>query len=425
MIEQALQGIRIVDLSMGWAGPLACRQLADMGADVIKVESCERFDWWRSWEATPEWIADDGAEKSVAFNMVNRNKRAITLDLEHPDGRDLLLQLVGTAHAVVENYSGGVLPKLNLGYDVFKVSNPNIILLSMPAFGSTGPWADFRAYGSTVEHSSGLPHLNGLPEDPPTMHHVAYGDAVGGLNGAGALLVALRHQARTGQGQFVDLSQVEGLFPLAAHGIMQYAASQTPWVRRGNDSMIALPHGVYPCQGDDAWIVIQIQNADQWRALQALAAPFLDSIDDPAQEVRSELDARLSDWTRTQPAEPLMQQLQAQRVPAAATRKASELLEDPQLVARGYWQWMERAVVGRQPNPSPPFRVGGDSDTVANEPVGLQSPAPTLGEHNRAVLVDELGISEAEYVRLKRSGVIGTRPTLRGARKGSEGLDKT
>ena len=280
MIETSLKGIRVVDLSMGWAGPLACRQLADMGADVIKVESCERFDWWRSWEATPEWIADDGAEKSSAFNMVNRNKRAITLDLEHPDGTDLLLKLVSTAHAVVENFSGGVLPRLGLGYDVFKAIKENIILLSMPAFGSTGPWRDFRAYGSTVEQSSGLPHLNGLPEDPPTMHHVAYGDAVGGLNGAAALLVALRHQARTGEGQFVDLSQVEALFPLAAHGIMHFAATQTAPPRHGNQSLEAAPHGVYRCAGDDNWIVVQVYSDTQWQSLQHIAAPELADIKD-------------------------------------------------------------------------------------------------------------------------------------------------
>ena len=154
MLSDALSAITVIDLTMGWAGPLATRNLADMGADVIKVESCERFDWWRSWEATPEWIADDGAEKSNQFNMVNRNKRAITLDLEHPEGRRLLLELVRTANAVVENFSGGVLPKLDLSYDVFRSVRSDVILLSMPAFGSTGPWRLFRAYGSTVEQSS-------------------------------------------------------------------------------------------------------------------------------------------------------------------------------------------------------------------------------------------------------------------------------
>ncbi|MEJ2090533.1 MAG: CoA transferase, partial [Gammaproteobacteria bacterium] len=244
-MTRPLEGIRIVDLSMGWAGPLACRHMADMGADVIKVESCERFDWWRSWEATPEWIADDGAEKSAAFNMVNRNKRSVTLDLEHAEGRRMLLDLVRRSNAVVENFSGGVMRKLELSYDVLRSVREDVILLSMPAFGSTGPWAEFRAYGSTVEQSSGLPHLNGLPEDPPTMQHVAYGDAVGGLTGASALVTALRHQARTGQGQFVDLSQVEALHALGVHGILEHDVMGPPFRRLGNRSLRFAPHGVY------------------------------------------------------------------------------------------------------------------------------------------------------------------------------------
>ena len=271
-----LEGICIIDLSMGWAGPLATRHLADLGADVIKVEGLERFDWWRSWEATEEWIADDGAEKATNFNTVNRNKRGITLELEHPEGRALLLRLVARAHAVVENFSGGVLPKLNLGYEQFREVKDDIILLSMPAFGSTGPWSGLRAYGSTVEQASGLPHLNGYAEDPPTMHHVAYGDAVGGLNGAAALLVALNHLACTGEGQFVDLSQVEALFPLGVHGIVHYSATGKAPPRTGNCSAPYAPHGVYPCRGEDQWILIQASEEDQWQALKREAAGRLD-----------------------------------------------------------------------------------------------------------------------------------------------------
>jgi crotonobetainyl-CoA:carnitine CoA-transferase CaiB-like acyl-CoA transferase len=404
MIERSLNGIRIVDLSMGWAGPLAARQLADMGADVIKVESCERFDWWRSWEATPEWIEDNGAEKSSAFNMVNRNKRAITLDLEDTDGRDLLLRLVRTAHAVVENFSGGVLPKLNLDYETFKRVNEKIILLSMPAFGSTGPWRNFRAYGSTVEQASGLPHLNGLAQDPPTMHHVAYGDAVGGLNGAAALLVALRHQARSGEGQFVDLSQVEALFPLAAHGIMHFSATQSELPRTGNQTAEAAPHGVYACAGDDEWIVIQIYNDEQWQALRQQASPYLNAITDRLAQHKA-LDQAIGAWTENKNAHQLMRTLQAKHIPAAATHKASTLLNDEHLAERGYWQWMNRAVVGNQPNPSAPFRA-------SNVAVELTSPAPTMGEHNHEVLVEELEISEQEFERLMGRGVIGNRPRM-------------
>lgn len=409
-MTRALGGIRIVDLTMGWAGPLATRYLADLGADVIKVESCERFDWWRSWEATPEWIADDGAEKSTQFNMVNRNKRSVTLDLEHPDGRRLLLELVRTANAVVENYSGGVLPKLGLGYEVFRGVRENIILLSMPAFGSTGPWRTFRAYGSTVEQSSGLPHLHGHPEDPPTMLHVAYGDAVGGLNGAAALLTALRHQRRTGQGQYVDLSQVESLFPLAAHGILEFAASGEAPLRRANRSPSSAPHGVYPCaaaEGEpDQWLVLQVASEDQWRVL-AAHIPGLEAFGGLADRLArvEALDACIADWTRSRSAHALMMELQGLGVPAAATHAASTLLGDPHLGARGYWQWLERAVVGNQPNPSAPYRLGAG-------PLPIRAPAPTMGQHNVEVLGGLLGLDAAALTALESAGVIGTRPRM-------------
>lgn len=410
----ALAGIRIVDLSMGWAGPLACRQLADMGADVIKVESCERFDWWRSWEATPEWIEDNGAEKSTAFNTVNRNKRNITLDLEDEEGRDLLLQLIATANVVVENYSGSVLPKLNLGYEIFREVNEKIILVSMPPFGSNGAWAQFRAYGSTVEQSAGLPHLTGLADDAPTMMHVALGDSIGGLTGASALLVALRHQARTGEGQFVDLSQVEGLFPLASHGILEFSATGKAPPRAGNANREYAPHGVYPCAGEDTWIVIEARDDREWNALLGVVGSSLADFGNMPDRLarRSELDAALAAWTRARPAQEAEQTLRAAGMPAAATLGPGDVLNSEQLIERGYWQWLERAVVGNQPNPSAPFREAG------NGPHPIAAPAPTLGQHNAEVLGGVLGLTEADLVRLTASGVIGTRPRMPGTKPG-------
>lgn len=405
--NNTLEGIRIIDLSMGWAGPLACRHMADMGADVIKVESCERFDWWRSWEATPEWIAANGAEKSTAFNMVNRNKRDITLDLEHPEGRQLLLDLVGKAHCVVENYSGSVLPKLNLSYEVFRAVNPAIVLLSMPAFGSTGPWAEFRAYGSTVEQSSGLPHLNGFAEDPPTMEHIALGDAVGGLNGAAALLVALRHQARTGEGQFVDLSQVEGLFPLAAHGLLEYAATGAAPQRLGNHGAGYAPHGTYRCTGDDQWLCIEAVDETQWLALQKLTDGALDGFGDNANRLQRqpELDDAINAWTADQDAETLAAALQQAGVPACATQSVATLLHHPHMAARGFWQYLERDFVGQQPHPSPPYRIGA-------APLPVATPAPTLGQHNAEVLGELLGLDVDALQRLTDLGVIGDKPRM-------------
>ena len=402
-----LAGIRIIDLSMGWAGPLATRHLADLGADVIKVEGLERFDWWRSWEATEEWIADDGAEKASNFNTVNRNKRGITLELEHPEGRALLLRLVADAHAVVENFSGGVLPKLNLGYEQFREVKDDIIMLSMPAFGSTGPWSRLRAYGSTVEQASGLPHLNGHAEDPPTMHHVAYGDAVGGLNGAAALLVALNHLTHTGEGQFVDLSQAEALFPLGVHGMLHFAATREEPPRAGNRSALYAPHGVYPCRGEDQWILIQASDEAQWQALKREAAGRLDGFDglgDRLQRVEA-LDDAIAAWTVKCDSNSLMTQLQSAGIPAAATHDLTSVFNDPHLAERDFWQWLDRAVVGRQPHPSPPYRSG-------SAPIRIACPAPTLGQHNEEVFGQILGLCRDDLERLLALGIIGNRPQV-------------
>jgi crotonobetainyl-CoA:carnitine CoA-transferase CaiB-like acyl-CoA transferase len=402
-----LKDIRIIDLSMGWAGPLAARNLADLGADVIKVESCENFDWWRSWEATQEWIDDDGAEKSPAFNSVHRNNKNITLDLSHPEGRELLLKLVGTANVVMENFSGSVLPKLDLGYEIFKEVKEDIILLSMPAFGSTGPWKMFRAYGSTVEQSSGLPHINGLSSDPPMMHHVAYGDAVGGLNGVSALLIALRHQAKTGKGQFIDLSQAESLFPLAAHGILEFTANGKAPVRKGNRSDFFAPHGVYPCEGEDKWIVIQILNEDQWlRFKEIIGEPMnrFGNLKDRLSKL-DDLDKSIAEWTYSKEAQKLMYILQEAEIPAAATHTMSSLLNDPHLNSGNFWQWLDRAVVGNQPNPSAPFKVNG-------ERLPIKTPAPTLGQHNQEILTKILGLNQDEINRLEKIGIIGTKPII-------------
>ena len=404
-MNKALAGIRIIDLSMGWAGPLAARHMADMGAEVIKIESCERFDWWRSWEATPEWIEDDGAEKSTAFNLVNRNKLSLTLDLEHERGRALFLDLVRDAHAVVENFSGAVMPKLNIGYEQLQAVNPNIILLSMPPFGTSGPWAEFRAYGSTVEQSSGLPHLNGSPDDLPVMQHVAYGDAAGGVTGAGALLTALRHQARTGEGQFVDLSQVEALFPLGIHGILHQSVFGNAPQRTGNSHPDHIPHGVYPCSGEDSWIVIQVRDEGQWQSLRDLANLEFSDLSDRRTRI-VELENALAAWTAKHESKELMHTLQAAGIAAAATYRASELLDHPQHRARQQWQWRDRAIVGNQPNPSPPFRPVGS-------PIEIGSPAPTMGQHNRFVLGERLGLDDDEIFELETLGVIGTKPRMR------------
>ncbi len=406
-----LAGVRVVDLSMGWAGPLAARHLADMGADVVKVEGCVRFDWWRGWEATQEWIDEGGAEKNPAFNTVNRNKRAITLDLATPVGSDLLKRLVAISDVVVENYSAGVLPKLGLSYEVLAEANPEVVMISMPAFGTDGPWRGFRAYGSTVEQASGLPHLSGEPDDPPTMVHVALGDAVGGLNGAAALLTALRAKRRTGRGQHLDLSQSQCLFPLGIKGILAQSATGEAPPRLGNRSAHHAPHGVFPCAGEDEWIVVQVRTEAQWRAFvdyaAANGAADLRGFGDVADRLArvDELERAVAAFTAGQVAELLTADLQTAGVPAGHVASGLELADDPHLAARGFWKMMERDYVGVLPHPAAPYRVG-------DQPFDIDNVAPTLGRDNHEVLRELLHLSDAEIDALEAQGIIGDKPRL-------------
>ena len=408
MSNQVLKGVRIVDLSMGWAGPLSTRNLADLGASVIKVESCTNFDWWRSWEATQEWIDDDGAEKALPFLYVNRNKLDITLDLESKEGRELLLKLVASTDAVVENFSGSVLPKLRLDYSELKKANPALIMLSMPAFGATGPWKDFRAYGSTVEQSSGLPHLVGHADQSPTMQHIAYGDSIGGLNGTAALLIALWHKRQTGEGQFIDLSQVECLFPLSAPGILsQSAAKETP-TRSGHNQEIDCPHGVFPVLGEDRWIFVHIKTDQEWQIFSSL----VDELSDfnrltlfERQSMSDKIFTSIADWSSQQDGQVLMKMLQQNGIAAATLNNSDDLIENEHFQSRGYLQWLERAFVGNQPHPSPPWRNG-------TEAIKIKEPAPTLGQHNTEILKDWLGLNEAELSGLEKRGIIGNKPRL-------------
>jgi crotonobetainyl-CoA:carnitine CoA-transferase CaiB-like acyl-CoA transferase len=399
-----LRGVRIIDLSMGWAGPLATRYLADLGAEVIKVESTRHFDWWRGWDATPEAIADRVIEKAPGFNAENRNKLGVTLDLTDPRGLDLLKRLLGVSDAVIENYSADVMAKLGLDDEVLRACNPDLVRVSMPPFGAGGPWHSYRAYGSTVEQASGLPHLNGHPEDPPTMTHVALGDPVAGVYAAGALLLGLLHQQRTGEGQRIDLSQVEALATLGLHGLAEQIAGKTP-ARRGNRHAQCAPQGVYPCAGDDAWVTLTVESDAQYTELRKLMdlPPAATAAERHA--AHDEIDERIREWTGSRERDAVVALLIERGIPAGPVLDAAELLEHPQLAARGFWQFLDREVVGRQPHPSAPYRFGAD-------PFAIDTPAPTLGEHGREVLSSLLGLDSDALTALEADGIIGREPRV-------------
>ena len=265
--ERPLKGLRIIDLSMGWAGPICTRNLADLGADVIKIEACGYPDWWRGVDNRIETVTQRLYEKSHRFNIMNRGKRAITLDLTVPEGVALAKALVKGADAVIENYSAEVLRKFGLDYPELTKVNPSLVMVSMAAFGSTGPWKETRAYGSTLEQGSGLPSVAGRPDDPPMMNHLAFGDAVGGLNACSAMLIALLHRKRTGQGQFIDLSQVQCMLPFTAAWAIEQSATGSVTPRAGNRHPLYKPHGVFPSAGTDKWVFVAATDDAMWTAL--------------------------------------------------------------------------------------------------------------------------------------------------------------
>ena len=405
--DPPLAGIRIVDLTMGWSGPLATRHLADMGAEVIKIESCGYPDWWRGWEHTPESLATREHEKSAIFNHMNRNKLGVAIDLTRSEGRALALKLVARADAVIENQATGVMAKLGLSYDELKQVNPQIVMLSLPAFGAEGPWSGYRGYGSTVEQGAGLPHLTGEADGPPLQTHVAYGDACGGLNAAGALLVALFHRAQTGEGQRLEISQVECMLQQGVHGTIAQGLSGAPPPRTGNRHPVFVPHGCFACAAPDSWLVIAVTEDAQWAPLcEVIGRPDLAGLT-PSERRAEEgsVEAAIAAWTATMDADAAMAALQTAGVPAGAVRRSSDLLHDPAIVERGIWSEIERDMVGSKPHPLTPWRYNGNR-------AALRSAAPLLGEHNRAVLCDILGLSEDELAALAADSIIGDEPIV-------------
>jgi crotonobetainyl-CoA:carnitine CoA-transferase CaiB-like acyl-CoA transferase len=402
-----LEGIRVIDFSMGWAGPICTRTLADLGADVIKIEAIQYPDWWRGVDRRPAYILDQMYEKSVRYCIMNRNKRGITLDLTRPQGLDLAKQLLADADLVVDNYSVEVLPKMGLGYEVLSKLNPKLVMMSMSAFGTGSAHRDCRAYGSTLEQGSGLPSVVGDANGPPVMSHTAFGDAVGGLNGCAAVLIALIHAKLTGKGQFIDLAQIECMMPFAAPWIIAHSIDGKAPEKFGNRHPDFVPHGCFPCGGHDNWIVVAVSSDAMWPRLARLLDRSDWAVDEALKtaagrrKIESEIEVAIAHWTLGRQPEEAMNALQAAGVASGVARLPIELLDDPQLHARGFIQQVDRAFIGKHPQPSMPFRE-------SENPFPIRTAPPTLGEHNREILAGLLGLSDAELDQLTRDGIIGT-----------------
>ncbi len=401
--------VRVLDLSMGWAGPLLGMLLAEMGAEVIKIEDTQFFDWWRgSISMGPPEMQP--IERASTFNTVNRGKIGVTLDLNNPRGIDLVKRLAATADILLENYSPGIMKRFGLDWDVLHSINPRLIMISMPSFGYGGPETNARGYGNTVEAMAGVTGLTRYhdAEQPYTLSN-ALGDPVSGLTGTFGVLAALHERERTGKGQWIELAQVEGAIELMAGPIVEYQLSGQEPRAQGNRNRAYAPHGIYRCAGDGAWIAVAAPTDEQWRAL--AAALGIDHLaedsrfSDAARRKANEdaLDAELNRAMSTMAIEDVLDRLKTAGLYAAPVNSAAAVLADPQITDRGYFVAVDRAVVGTHLYPGVVARF-------SHTPLKGDEPAPLLGEHNGDVFRGMLGMTDTEIAELEAAGVIGTAP---------------
>jgi crotonobetainyl-CoA:carnitine CoA-transferase CaiB-like acyl-CoA transferase len=398
--------LRVVDLSMGWAGPLAGQILGLLGADVIKVESHIRFDWWRGSRPPGDDPSLALYERSHVFNAVNRGKRGITLNLATPGGNDLAHRLIREADIVIENFGAGIIEKLGLTYERLSADNPGLIMLRQPGFGSDGPEGGYVTFGNTIEGMSGLTALIGYPGGQPVMLSNALGNPVSGLTGTIAVLSALAARERDGRGRLIEAAQLEGFLPLVAESLIEYQLTGVIPHRNGNRRPRHVPSGAFPCR-EGAWVAIEVHSDAGWASLAGLigepwaADETLASL--PGREAREdELERQLSGWTRAWNRDELVDACLASGVVAAPVLSEGEILSLEPLVESGFWEGEERAHVGFHLYPGLPIR--GESGRPE-----ASGPAPTLGEHTTEVLA-AMGLGTEELLRLADEDVIGSRP---------------
>jgi crotonobetainyl-CoA:carnitine CoA-transferase CaiB-like acyl-CoA transferase len=410
-----LEHIRIVDLTQAWAGSYATQILADMGADVIKIEARSRPDPWRGGYSASRGLsaypADGPGERpynrSFLANSVNRGKKGITLDLSTERGKAVFLKLVQIADVVTENFTPRVLGNLGLSYERLCEVRPNLILLSMPAYGLSGRYSPLSGIGGTIEPMSGNCWLLGEPGGPPQTSGVMYSDAVAGINGACAVLAALYHRQQTGRGCHVEVSQQEAMIAMLGEFFARGDPEQLD--RQGNTDLQMAPHGIYPC-ADEEWLAVAVRNDEDWhRVLTACAdTPGLDNMRFRTaagrRQHRAELDALLESWTRARSARDAEAILLAMGVPAARVRRVDEAAHCPHLTARRFFlEDQHPEVPGRH-------RTAGIAARLSETPGQVRGPAPRLGEHSRYVLATYLGITDAEYEALVAAGITGDAP---------------
>jgi len=401
-MKRLLHGVTVADFTWIGAGAYATKLLADLGADVIKIETSTRLDSLRVGRPFKDKIP--GVNRSGYFADRNSSKRSITINLKHAEGLELVKKLIARANLVANNFTPGIMDKLGLSYDAVKQIRPDIVYACMSMQGATGPDCKDLGYGLTIGAVTGIQHLIGLPDREPAGTGTNYPDHIPNPGHAAfAMIAALRHQRRTGQGQVVDIAQTEPPMAMIGPSIMNYLDNKKVDGRRGNANPAMAPHGVYPCCGEDRWIAIAVASDAQWSALrEALGLPDKPEWTHKAGRLadRDMLDDLIAESTRGRHAIPLMQALQKAGVAAGAVHDASDVLtRDPQLAARGHWLVMDHPEMGPSTYNSAPFRFS-DADSAPS------SPAPLLGQHTREICREFMSLGDAEIDRLVECGAL-------------------
>ncbi len=404
-----LAGIKVIEVTGNWAGPLAGRHLGDLGAEVVKVEYATR-PATRAGRWPGGFRAKHHYNLSGYFNKLNRNKMDVCLDLSLPAGKEAFLKLAAWADVVIENNSARVMPNLGLGYDDLRKVNPGLIMVSMAGFGASGPYRDYVAYGANIELSSGLVSLTGYGPGEFRNTSSFYADPVAGNHGAVAIMAALEYRRRTGKGQFVDISLNEGAAGFFAEAIVDFTMNGAIREPMGARSLDYAPQGVYPCFGEDSWLALTVQDAAEWRALCGvigtrrhwLRAPSLATAEG-RRATHDEIDAAIGAWSRDLDHREAARRLQAAGVRAGPVLANWEVVTDPHLHERGYLVYVDHPEAGVLPFP-------GFGWKLSRTPAQVRRHSPMFGEHNREVLQGILGMTESDVADLYESGVTGDEP---------------
>ncbi len=412
-----LAGVRVIDLGQIYSVPFAGAMLADMGAEVIKIEGPDRMDVTRMNGVYAD--ADPGADpwnRISMYNVVNRGKKSLVLDLRGAEGRAILRELIGRSDIVMENFTPRVMRNWGLDYATLSRELPGLIMVSNTGYGQgPGPYADYPAQATTQEATHGLAHVTGYRGDLPSKAGASYIDFLAASACLAGIAMALRRKRRTGRGQWIEVGMYQiGCFTVGEY-ILDWLSNARRGERIGNRHPWLAPQGCYPCAGDDQWCVFTVRSDAEWRALcgamgqPALASDARFATNAARMQEHDMLDGVIAAWTRTLPRDSVVATLRQAGLPASAVQDAHAVHFDPHLRARDFMESVDHAPergMGRR-------RMLGRGWRQQHAPLAIQGPAPAFGEHSRAVLREVLGYEATRIDDLERRGVTATQPVSR------------